>query len=123
MNHQEIFNKVATHLLTQNKVSIMDVDVSTDTTLTICAYRGKENTRCAFGILIDDLDYNRSMEGKPIYRLVNEYVGLDVYKSYIDLIVDLQKVHDDYNTSMWYDKLLDVAKRHDLHTKVMRKFG
>lgn len=58
---QEIFNKVATHLLTQGKRSVAS-DGS-------CMYRGPEGTKCAIGCLIEDDEYHPLLEGKGAYGL------------------------------------------------------
>lgn len=55
MNKQEIFNTVVGHLIKQNKQSA-NVNGT-------CLYRGPNNTKCAFGILIPDEVYKPYMEG------------------------------------------------------------
>ena len=69
MEPQQIFNKVATHLLKQNKRSI---DKGTD----VCLYRGPNGTKCAVGVLIPDSLYLKTMEGRNILSLFSVEVAL-----------------------------------------------
>lgn len=97
MNQQEIFDKVATHLITQGKQSLCywrqtewsQPDLG-------CAYRGDDGTMCAAGCLIPDDEYSRAFEGMPwncIWKEVPSFANASFEDH--DLIGSLQGVHDD----------------------------
>lgn len=50
MNHQEVFTKVATHLLKQGRRALF----AEKNGFRSCAYRGDNGTKCAVGCLIKD---------------------------------------------------------------------
>lgn len=103
MNAQELFDKVATHLLTQGEQSRADAR---------CAYRGDRGLQCAVGCLIPDDKYSSSMEGSGI-SLPLVQAGLPPsIRVYLDLIKDLQVVHDAYSVWAWPAQLQVVADRH-----------
>jgi len=87
MNNQEIFDRVAKHLLQQNCVAVTSFG---------CAYRGYKNTKCAIGALIPDDIYDPDMEGNDIISLLNKYPSIKnlfegVDKTFLD---KLQQCHD-----------------------------
>ena len=59
MKKQEVFNKVAAHLLAQGKPALKGED---------CVYRSKDGLKCAIGCLIPDENYTPEMERKSIER-------------------------------------------------------
>lgn len=59
MNKQEIFTKVATHLLTQNARSFGPKTGQ-------CAYRGADDRMCAAGVLIPDDLYHAGLEQRSV---------------------------------------------------------
>src|SRR4051812_34996113 len=107
MTNQEAFDKVVRHLLTQNKGSR-----NTET----CLYRGPDGLMCAVGCLIPDDQYTPALDGDGIGAEVSEIIdsvpalaGLD-----LDLLTDLQVVHDSSSVEDWRHELLKVANKHDL---------
>lgn len=98
---QQVFEKVATHLLTQNAKSESEAE--------ICQYRTKSGLMCAAGCLIADEEYDSKMEG---YNWCHGRFP-DVHKH---LIADLQKLHDLDDVEDWYDGLLGIAKDYKLNT-------
>ena len=98
---QEVFNQVATHLLTQNKKCIKDE---------ICRYRF-DRLKCAAGCLIADNEYEESFGGRSWSALVDDKY---VPKAYEQLIIHLQKIHDIYNPSEWKGQLEKLATIYDL---------
>jgi len=117
MNHQEIFTKVATHLLKQNEKS-MRLDE------TRCAYRGHAGRTCAVGFLIPDYLYHPDMEGGGVYdalvysALVN-FNLVDPDTSYVSgsraaLLSDLQGIHDRVSPSGWKHELERMADKYKL---------
>lgn len=85
-SRQEIFNFVATHLLTQGKQSY---DRNTGT----CQYRGPGGRKCAVGALIGDEAYHPGMEGAHVKALVKEH-KIEAADDMVDMLWDLQHIHD-----------------------------
>lgn len=63
MNTQEIFNTVATHLLTQNARSMGTAPQMEGRG---CLYRGENGRMCAVGCLIKDEFYDPILENEPV---------------------------------------------------------
>lgn len=116
MNHQEIYDRVKTHLLTQNRKS-------KDSRMQICAYRGDNGVSCALGCLIPDDVYSPAMEGRGIpivtetLRVNDDYAVLHdalmasgLGPETWDLLRELQMIHDSDHTSEWEWRLKDVAR-------------
>jgi hypothetical protein len=113
MNDQEAFDKVAAHLLQQNKRSTMEDD-------SWCMYRSEEGLMCAVGCLIDDSDYKPEMEKKGIDTLLR--AGL-MPKSLMsvdsNLLVSLQSMHDEEEPFRWRDELKDIAEIYGLSPAIL----
>jgi hypothetical protein len=97
MNKQEIFDKVATHLITQGVQAKIITDHGTGHTS--CVYRGPNGTMCAAGCLIPDDEYKPEFEGLPWLKLQDKIPSLaSLPGSHHELISSLQGVHDcEYN--------------------------
>jgi len=118
MTMQEIFTKVAKHLLGQNEKAEVPAG---------CRYRmkiGKRTLRCAIGCLIPDEIYDRKMEGAGIGTLLafpgmEELFGIgpggknDQKKMHV-FLYDLQEVHDEAPISQWKKELERQADHYDL---------
>lgn len=107
---QELFDKVATHLLKQYKVSDDDEG---------CLYRGPGGLKCAVGCLIPDDAYSVDMESLRVSDLVNgNLLRQDlrlVFIEHLDLLDDLQQIHDVHQEpSVWEKALRLVAKKYKL---------
>lgn len=124
MTPQEIFDKVATHLLTQNKQSREGI---------ICLYRGPDGTACAVGCLIPDSLYKKGMEGSAAESIIKFEDGLqDVFfkrhestesrENKLRLLSDLQEVHDRCEVSGWKDRLKITASVFSLNASVLNNF-
>ena len=107
MNRQKIYNKVKTHLLTQNQHSRTD---------NLCAYRGEDNRMCAIGCLILDNLYDSRMEGKTVRQLYLSFrqqfdktFGHILNSGDMDFLTGLQKVHDKHHPHEWGGALMKVA--------------
>lgn len=108
MIQQEMFDRVARHLLTQKAQSLNEWGK--------CAYRGEEGRMCAIGALMPDDKY------KPEFDLLGgqsagcpkimEACGYGLYER--DLAVALQVVHDDTPPESWRAELRAVAERFNL---------
>lgn len=120
MNPQQVFDKVALHLLTQNKKSI---------TLGLagpgCAYRGAGNTSCAVGCLIKDEHYDPALEGCGIHgaalrNAVAKSIGVDALSLEMeDMLQGLQCVHDNRQPSGWREALREVGLDCGLNVEVL----
>lgn len=114
MNIQEIYDKVARHLLAQGMKSQAAIaDPETKEVKINCAYRGDNGLMCAVGCLISENVYSKSIEG---YSCRNDMVmnaliesGISVDFEIKNLLLNLQQVHDDINPSGWKDYLNDIA--------------
>ena len=96
MNQQEIFDKVASHLIAQGKQSLR-------TASTVqwgdqsCAYRGDDGTMCAAGCLIPDEEYKPEFEGRSWTKIQEKIPSLaSLASKESDLIGELQNLHDSY---------------------------
>ena len=120
MNQQEIFDKVATHLIAQGKQSLM---ISNDEA---CAYRGTNGNMCAAGCLIPDDEYSPEFEGMPWDCIAQEVPSFANAPFEVHhLISSLQTVHD--CEAFWEDTetlkeaLYDVANRYGLSVDVLNR--
>ncbi len=107
MNNQEILDKVATHLLTQNKKAYNHGN---------CLYRGPDNTKCAVGCLIPDDKYDIGIEGfgivHPTIWPTLEEIGIKEESQ--ALLGQLQNLHDSYEPDLWRSLLVDLANKFEL---------
>jgi len=110
MNKQDIFNKVATHLLNQNKRSSM----RTKAGAICCAYRGDDGTSCAVGCLISDKDYTADMEAHSVSPLFRDFPIIGAKLGHKDFLSKLQWIHDQAIIGEWRDKLIDLANTEGL---------
>jgi len=106
---QQVFDQVATHLLTQNVKSY-------DESLEGCVYRGPYNLSCAAGCLIADDEYNVNFEEKGWLSLTADY---DVPQTHQHLISRLQILHDQTCVEQWPQQLREVANLYQLNADVV----
>lgn len=106
-NPQDVFNQVATHLLTQNAPSIRGLG---------CAYRGEGGMKCAAGCLIADEEYDVGME-MLTWEGLSDQDGFP--KGHQRLIQALQNVHDSHRVSEWREQLQKIAGQFELTTEVL----
>ena len=105
---QELFNRVATHLLTQNEQSMVREDGPGGAVY--CKYRGPRGLKCAIGALIPDAAYRVQMEGERVtYDPIRVAAGIPE-----KLTAELQIVHDHNEPWRWPSMLAYVAREHDL---------
>lgn len=120
---QDVFNQVATHLLTQNKQSrkFETSEPKFAGTQNFCRYRGALGTMCAAGCLIGDDEYHLDMESAGTWTgIVDENFAPS---SHSDLIRELQCVHDENNPRFWAKELINVAKNNGLSHDVVTNWG
>ena len=107
---QEIFNKVATHLIEQDEQALNSEGE--------CVYLDKiTGRRCAIGCLIPD-DHSalhlQFMGGvNSLFNAFPDLEGLMGTENF-QLLVDLQKLHDTKEPELWSDGLRVIADRFDL---------
>lgn len=118
MNTQKIFDTVATHLLTQK---VKSVGFSLDGTPG-CMYRGVNGTRCAVGCLIPDEMYSDGIEhlmvkDAEIYEILWEanVLSEEDQVTELELLANLQAVHDGYPETEWADELNRVCREFHLN--------
>jgi hypothetical protein len=128
MNKQEIFDIVATHLVTQKVKSQCGTDVASPFNSgkhvqLMCKYWDKtENRKCAIGCLIPEDKYHSLMESQgsigsnPMVRMVLIDIGINLADEDINAFLGgLQYAHDYCEPSNWKSQLLMIAQTHDLN--------
>lgn len=119
MNTQEIFTKVATHLLRQNKRSSNPrQSAPTGDGYGYCAYRGAGGTSCAVGCLIEDEHYDPEIEGESAHsRAVTAALrasGIPITPEALSLLSKLQNLHDYRHPEAWPTALAELAQEFEL---------
>lgn len=119
ITNQEIFDTVRDHLRTQNCKATNDHEVS-------CRYLGDGGKRCAVGVLIKPELYREVFEGMSINAsfmaaanelraAVAQSLGMEsLPEDTLQLLAELQAVHDHRSVEEWPTELADVAVRHGL---------
>lgn len=101
MTHDEVFQKVKTHLLTQGKKSADD--------LGMCTYRAEGGLSCAVGCLITDEAYSKSLETKGVKTeaVQNALIasGIDMDGDMVKMLDELQIIHDHFPPRRWAELL------------------
>ena len=120
LTKQEIFDRVSTHLLSQNQKSLLDPGLQelpgcqVDGHAPRCAYRGENNTMCAAGCLIRDEFYSPKLENLVADTILVSGAliksGVDMHDPDISALVSrLQNIHDDIKVEDW-PEYLNIAK-------------
>ena len=112
---QQVFDQVATHLLTQRAKSLRRASASE------CAYRGANETMCAAGCLMSDEEYAEASKGR-IEGMRWSSVVLKGHASNVHcgLIGSLQCVHDAHDPSAWLGELICLAADYQLSDAAAR---
>ena len=121
MELQEIFDTVSTHLLTQNRKSITEINGKPE----VCAYRGNNGASCAIGCLIPDAAYHPDLEGQSIsdadvWVAAHPVIGSSFLGSRhagnakFKLLRELQMMHDGNHVEEWPVILQELANDHGL---------
>lgn len=104
MTNQEMFDKVAAHLLAQGTPAMAGGK---------CRYRGANGTKCAIGCLIPDERYDARFEGDSVYaELVAKAAGIT--SEQCPLAFELQHIHDSSDPLEWAARLNALARVHNL---------
>ena len=101
MTKQEAYDKAKTHLLAQNARSISGG---------YCKYR-HGNLKCAAGVFIPDEQYTPSMEGWIVRGVAERF---DLVFPHLDLVEELQQIHDTVPVPQWQIALHKLALQHGL---------
>lgn len=113
MTAQEVFDKVARHLLKQGQRSVRSVSHHKDQPE--CAYRSPSGLKCAVGCLIPDHEYDPRMEGKAVDCL-DDFAGTmgELVPAHGRLLMELQQIHDSRMPTSWASELRDLATHRGL---------
>ena len=86
-------------------------------------YYSYDNTRCAIGKLIPRQNYQQAIEGLPVtnQRVLSSLRSeIDTNDpEVVDLLQELQNIHDDYDRQHWRDQLLMLARERGLDTNFL----
>lgn len=121
LSKQEVFNKVALHLLKQFTKSV-ELETSNS-----CMYRGHKGNKCAVGALIPDEMYREEMEWHTSGQLLACFPQLQsLFKDdelfiIMDMLTFCQWIHDEFAPDQWYDQILKLAEKFDLNLDVIRQ--
>lgn len=123
---QEIFDRVAKHLLTQNEKCIARVLKKDNNAITVCAYRSYRKNNilaCAAGCLIPEHKYDPSMEGLVFLSIaIDHFPDISDNLNLIAFISELQDIHDRHEVNSWRDLLKVFATKHNLDSSVLDNF-
>lgn len=127
LSAQEIFDRVARHLLTQGRKSRSGGGDAA------CKYRGPRGLKCALGCLIPDVLYSKVIENAVIMTSIDggyerNDVNLALAQLLLDcgigverwpLLDDLQILHDHSAVENWRPGLDRIAVRHSLSPSIL----
>lgn len=126
MTKQEIFDKVAIHLLTQKKRSISESEGG-------CLYKGPNGLKCAVGCLFTGNFDTSELEGEAVFssevRCALQSLGVidsnesDQVEDQVDLLSELQEIHDEMPPEDWRMHLLRLATEHNINTSAVTSFN
>lgn len=128
ISNQELFDRVAKHLLTQNEASVANITGDDGLTFTLCAYRGENGLMCGVGCLVSDKEYSPSLEGKSILGTdvklsVERSLNVNLTSYNLALLNDLQSLHDLSDTDKWARHLRETAYDHGLLDTVVGSYA
>ena len=107
MNKKQLFKTVAEHLLNQQAKSAIGG---------LCMYRVTNGNKCAVGCLISDKVYTEDLEGlatsaEPIVEAINTSLNDVLTESDIDLLGELQLIHDNDLVEDWEVRLDNLSHK------------
>ena len=107
MNTKQLFKTVAEHLLNQQQQSENGG---------LCMYRGPYGNKCAVGCLISDEVYTTKLEGlatgaERVVKAINTSLNDVLTESDIDLLVELQTIHDNDLVEDWEVRLDNLSNK------------
>ena len=112
---QQTFDTVVAHLRKQGRKAANDTGT--------CLYRAPNGDRCAAGCLVADEDYIEEWEGNIVATFngcapllepnpVGQYL-LDLGHD-LELVYELQSIHDKHDPEDWEEKWQTLARRYNL---------
>lgn len=104
MEAQEVFDKVATHLLTQNAKAKNGGS---------CRYLADDGKRCAVGCLLPVEVARRADElaaDNTVYGVARDGLLPNELAPHVDLLSRLQGIHDHVDVHCWRDELKSLAR-------------
>lgn len=120
MTKQQVFNKVAKHLLRQQRKAVNGVS---------CVLRDEDGNRCAIGCLIPKKYVDRgtvdnemgteALAALPKTSALRKAIGVDI-PGRMKFLAELQEIHDDYSVSDWDEELHELAAKNHLSRAVLR---
>lgn len=114
LSNQEVFDKVARHLLIQGKQSLNSGKGDTP----ICLYRGPNGLKCAIDCLLsDDLAeaFDKRQDSTSVVSLsVDGLLPEDLREVDLALLIRLQGLHDDASVLDWPKGLMQIAGAFEL---------
>lgn len=111
---QEVFDQIAKHLLTQMKKSQEIYSKEYDGPEPNCLYRSPDGLKCAAGCLIGDDEYFPEFEYRTWEHLCKcEHEQFPLI--HMELISELQDIHDDFEVIDWKGKLIELTNKFDLN--------
>lgn len=119
ITEQTLFDKSATHLLTQ--MSRCTADLSQGR----CLYRNKDTgAACAVGCLLTDEEASRgdSVPHSNAWDRAKHCILAEDLLSFSDLLRRLQVVHDGYKPRRWFGELQEVAVERGLSMEALESF-
>ena len=105
MRKKQVFRTVAEHLLKQKKQSVYKDE---------CLYRAPQGLSCAIGCLISDEHYSEDLESNSvdstaIKDAVSRSLNQPVTSSDVNMLQDLQDLHDYATVESWERRLDELA--------------
>ena len=114
-SQEEVFEHIVWHMLKQG-----DMSEAGDGT---CVYRAADGKRCAAGSLFTAKQYHdlkiEQYEGRTWRNLVNDRLAPN---DHVNLIKELQSVHDNGGPDKWSAIFREIAEREGFSVRVMDHF-
>ena len=108
---QEVFDQVATHLLTQNQRAVNTIYTENNPP---CVYHSSKGLKCAAGCLISTEEI-KSFSGLDLSAAWGSLIQNNtVPDTHYRLISDLQRIHDIIAIDDWAKELAALAKDQNL---------
>lgn len=77
-----------------------------------CGYRATDGIACFVGELIEDSEYDPSMEGHDVETLLEMFTFKNFSASQLDLLLRLQEIHDCHCIQEWEEALAELEAKY-----------
>jgi hypothetical protein len=108
-SEQEIFDQIASHLLTQNAASQVEG---------VPAYRDSQGRESAAGSLMADDEYSINFEGDDWLGLIRNNLVVGIHSR---LVTHLEHIHDHREAGEWREELATTAQLYGLDSGVVKQ--